>query len=453
MAEGEWSRALWLLALLLFSACAETRPRLPVSPAAALSFEDLKQRVSAIRSLSPSPEISLETKGPEEIKPLLERSFLEEQGRQNLMEVRRVYERLGLLPQDTDLSKGFEELRLFEGAAIYDGARKQVVLPEGPVHPTAVLLRSPWSLIEESRRQLLLVHALEHAVQEQYFRWPQKVRNATTQDRRLALQALSKGDAVLTGLAFLTGDPSKEKIGDGVKALQRLAGDIDGEMSRFPELPRRAVSLQYLYGSQFAFWGYSLKGWQGVNYLFSNPPLSTKHILHPEKYYVKREDPVRIVPWSLIRQFGGNKILDETLGEFLVQRLLARTLSEKEAAQLAAGWTGDCLLAFQRGEDSILSWLTAWESPESAQQFLRNYRRALERRYGIAFQTPPADGDILIAAAQNGPSLLLQIRDKFVFFLDGVPAAQVTDITDRLWKELETGTDAIPAPLDLGSIL
>ena len=447
MRSGGWSLAhFWLLALLSLPAgCAA--PDLEIVPPAPLSFEELKERVARIRGLPFQYDVSLETIPAEMIQVISEKSLWEEIGKENLQQKGRVYRRLGLLPETTDLSKALLDLRLSH-QGIQDSRARIIFLPKGPLRPGLASLGSS-SMTEEITRQLLLIHGLSYILQEQHFHWEEKIRNRNTEDSRLALRALKKGDAVLVALAYLMGGPKedRQKIINGVKGLNRLPAQLDRELPQLPEFLRQKVSFQYLQGSGFVSWAYALKGWEGVNALFHHPPLSTKQILHPEKFYLKRDDPVRITPWTLTRQVGGKKIIDETLGEFLIQTLLSRNLPKGEARQAAAGWAGDSLLGFQQGEELVLGWVTAWDNPEEAREFFASLRRALERRYGISLEPTQAGTDTLISPTQSGRSLLLQIRDRFVFLLDGVPSPRSVEIAEGVWSDLETGTE--PEPFEL----
>ncbi len=453
MADARWSWLLVLSIFLLFPGCEETGLQL-VPPPSTIPFEELKKRVSRIRELPFKHDISLETKTIEEIQALLGKSLLSEPGSENLPQVERVYVRLGLLPQGMDLRKGLRDLHLFQQAVHYDSRSKKIILPGEPLKPGLAFLRSPWSVANDITNQLLLTHALAHALQEQHFHWEEKLKNSNTEDRALALRALMKGDTVLVGLAYLTGNAkeNKQRVLDGIKGITRLAAQVEQELAHLPELLRQKAVFQYVHGSQFVMWAYSLKGWEGVNRLFSHPPLSTEQLLHPEKYYVKRDEPVRITPWGLLRQFGDQKIIDETLGEFLIRALLGRTLSKEEAERAAAGWAGDNLLAFQQGEELILAWVTAWDDREEALEFYGSYRRALEKRHGIFLESTPAKADTLVAPHQSGHSLLLQVKENLVFFIDGIPAPRSIEIAEGLWKELETGPQPLRIPFDLASL-
>jgi len=181
------------------------------------------------------------------------------------------------------------------------------------------------------------------------------------------------------------------------------------------------------------------------------PPISTEQVLHPEKYYEKREGITTIATWSLTRQFenGGVKVFDETLGEFLIRVLLRRNLPEDEADQAAAGWAGDRLLAFQKEQKLVLGWITAWDSREDAVQFYRSYRQALESQYDLSLKPVPGGGDSLTAPPQSATPLLLQLKKNLVFFLDGVSWPRSREVAEGVWKEIETGPEPQTIPFDL----
>lgn len=451
MADGLELRRSWLLIFfLLVSGCAETDLRL-LSPSPPFPFEELKQRVSAIRELPFLSEVALETSAMAEIRALLEGSLLQEQGQEKLSQVAWLYTRLGLLAEATDLPKAVLDLRLFQRAVQYDSQRKAIVLPKERLKPGLAFLRSPWSVTEDTAKELLLIHALTHALQDQHFHWHERLKRDATEDSAMALRALMRGDAVLVGLAHLVAEQqgAKQKIVDGVTSMIPLAAQLDQQLSGLPELLRQGAAFQYLNGSQFVLWAYARQRWDGVNGLFFRPPVSTEQILHPEKYYVKREEPVQITPWSLIRQFGAKKIIDETLGEFVIRILLGQTLSKDKAARAATGWAGDSLFAFREGREIILAWMTAWDDREDALEFYSSYRDAIEKRREISLEPTAGGSDTLVAPEQSGHRLLLQIRDHFVFFLDGIPVPRSVEIAKEVWKELETGTEPARTPFEL----
>lgn len=437
----------WIAGLLVFLAsCGQSGLELAAPPQREIFFDELKKDISRLRGLPFQRPVELETKTADEIRGLLERSAREETQRKGLS---RIYKALGLIPEDLDLDKALVDLRLFESAIHYDPQTKSIIGPKEAVEPRLGFLRSPQRLTEGGTKQLLLVHALTRALQEQHFRVLDKLRQRQTLDRALALRAVMEGDAVLVGLSHLAGKDREKTIEvllDQMRALRGLGARVDHELPNLPKLFRDQLSFQYLDGAEFVFWALSLKGWEGVNRLFSEPPESTEQILHPEKYFARRDPPLWLTPWSLIREFGGRKILEETLGEFLIRSLLSRWLEEEEAKTAASGWAGDILFGFEQGDRLVLAWVTAWDDRSEALEFYRSYRKALEKLHGVALEQA-ADSETVIGQAQSGRHLLLELHENFVFHLDGIPAPASLKTAQELWKELQTGSE--PAPLEL----
>lgn len=437
-----------LSVLLLLLGCAEpdlgSFPSRPPQP-----FDEVKREISRLRGLPFLEEVTLETHKLEEIRSLLAEP-VGDAARKNSSSMAEIYKRLGLLPQAADFTKDLIDLRLFQHLVHYDARRRAIVVPEEPLKPDLASLGFPGGPSEETAKQLLLAHALARALQEQHFQWRARIRSRITKDSELALRAVMQGDAVLVGLAYLAAheERKKEEPVDAIKRLVRLSTAFERELPHLPELLRHKLAFEYLYGSQFVLWAYSRKGWDGVNGLFSRPPLSTAQIFHPERYYVKRQEPLQIIPWKLLRQFGARKIVEETLGEFTLRLLLARTLAKEEAEKVAAGWTGDTLIAFRDGKELILGWVVAWENPVEARQFLAAYRRFLEKRYGPVSEASSSGGATLISHDGAHP-LLLQIKDNFVFLLDGLPAPRSTEVAAGLWGELEATREPQQIPFDL----
>ncbi len=444
-----WSFCRFLILIFLFcSGCPEAELQ-PPSRLTSLSFDELKQQVSRVRGLPFKGEVLLERQPEAEIRGALQKSLSEKNG--DLSQLARVYARFGLLPEKTDLRRALLQLRTWRDAVRYDARKNVIVIPQEPLNPKLGILRSPFPG-DDFIKQVLLTHALAHALEEQNFHWQGKLRYATI-DSRLALRAVTEGDATLVTLAQLTGDSKEnpQKLVEGLKTIMGSGSRVDSALSDLPGLLRRKLAFPYIWGSQFVMWAYSLKGWDGVNELFSHPPLSTEQVLHPEKYYGKRDDPLQVNPWSLTRRFGGRIIVDETLGEFVIRFLLGRALSSEEAAQAAAGWGGDRFLAFEQNRKLVLAWVTAWDNRGEAQEFFTSYRRALDKSRAIFLAPVSGNPETLMAAPQADQAMLLQIKENCVFFLDGMAPAAASATAEQLWKNLEIGSAPTRIPLDLAS--
>jgi hypothetical protein len=117
---------------------------------------------------------------------------------------------------------------------------------------------------------------------------------------------------------------------------------------------------------------------------FTDPPLSSEQILHPEKYWnaEERDDPVAM--WfeaaSELPE-GWAKITEDTLGEMgwglAVEPLENRQGMKGQLAILtteftfdaSAGWGGDRYVLLGHDAARVLVCETVWDTPDDAQEF------------------------------------------------------------------------------------
>src|SRR5262249_59763619 len=71
-----------------------------------------------------------------------------------------------------------------------------------------------------------------------------------------------------------------------------------------------------------------------------------------------------------------------------------RYLPRQDAERIAAGWGGDRLAAFARGQDTVIVWLTAWDSDTDAVDFAGAFaviqpEAAVQRRGTRVLVLPP----------------------------------------------------------------
>ena len=293
-----------------------------------------------------------------------------------------------------------------------------------------------------------MVLALSRALQEQHFQWQGKLNGISLEDRKLAFRALAVGDSVLVGIAYLQASQQTTTPSDSVRILARWATALEKMGSHLPQLLQHKLVFPYRDGSQFVQWAHAVKGWTGVNAVFADPPFSTSQILHPEKYYVKRENPLHLRPLGLARQMKESAVVDQTLGEYLVQLLLTSNLSRQEASQMAAAWTGDQLSAYLEGEHLLTAWITAWKTDEDARAFYRAYQNLLQRRHRLRFAASPGRTDSVQAELPGDRLILLQLEGPFVLLLDGTTPTRSLQLADEVWKNLDAQTESTVIPFD-----
>ena len=127
---------------------------------------------------------------------------------------------------------------------------------------------------------------------------------------------------------------------------------------------------------------WTLGGWSVVDRAFSDPPMTTEQVLHPEKYLGDRDEP-RQIGSPAPPEGNWQLVLEDTLGEYVLSVHLDEFLNDVErAADAAAGWDGARLSVWQDGQGrSLALWQTVWDTASDAAEFDEAYRTLIAARF------------------------------------------------------------------------
>ena len=110
-------------------------------------------------------------------------------------------------------------------------------------------------------------------------------------------------------------------------------------------------------------------GWPAVNNAHRRPPLTSEQVLHPDKYFAREPgEEVQIPDNENLLSAGFARIEEDSLGELELGVYLGQGQPSGTDEEAAAGWAGDQLVVYKRGEDSAAVWWTSWDSDEDAQE-------------------------------------------------------------------------------------
>ena len=290
----------------------------------------------------------------------------------------------GLIPETMNLGTYYPELLTSQVGGFYDPRRQYLVIVqrEGGLlgkEATAKLGADMARKMEET----VMVHELTHAIQDQNFNLKKFMIEDPLSDAAAARVALVEGDATLTMYDFLSGMrleemPMVEDLMAGIlkdpKELMAMSPDMPGakEMENAPAWFRDGMLFSYMQGFIFCIKVKKAGGQALLDHAFTkDPPRSTEQILHPEKWYQKRDDPIDIAMPGMAEQLPGwTKASEGTLGELGIKIWLNETLKDNEKAGKAAeGWGGDRFAVFEKNDARILCWVTDWDTAEDAAKF------------------------------------------------------------------------------------
>jgi hypothetical protein len=421
-----------LLVLAALTGCLSPKPMTIPSPDA---FAQLTKSVAEWRELPVPQTLRLETQAAPPANAPAQLVPSEYYSGAPLAHIEWVYKSIGLLANSVNLADALAEYKSILQQISYDRAKGVINVSSD----AAGRLGAPYERIDPTAaRQLPIAIAVAQALQEQQFAWREKIDTSAFEDHRLALRAVGAGDTLLTAVSRAARPDNRKLSAAQLGIMLQVAAAIEKLAARVPEFLREQITFPYLEGSQFVYWAFAAKGWQGVNGLYANPPTASSQVLHPEKFFIERENPLRFFPAALLRRFNHRPIVEESLGELSIRALLRSEHAAKSAAETAKAWRGDQLFSFQNDALHNIFWFSSWRNETSASEFLEAYRKVLESRQGVRFDTLAQPGlRTLIATQRDGRAWLLQARGPNVLALQAASADRLTELGEEAWQDLE----------------
>jgi hypothetical protein len=326
-------------------------------------------------------------------EPTLGKTMGEEMSKEmppaRMSEVETVLKTLGLIPDKMDLAHFYPELLTTQVAGFYDPERKYLAL----VRREGSLL-DPKAKDHDSERveDMVLVHELTHALQDQEFDLDTFGKSDPLSDPDVARVALVEGDATLTMMSAMIGSPI-EALPQSESMMAEMARHPEKVLEAAPDMPgsreiadapawfRDTLVFSYFQGFAFCVSVRKAGGQKLLDYAYrSDPPRSSEQILHPDKWLGRRDDPIGI-PWPDLSAAlpGWSQSAEAGLGELSMAILLRGKIRDRDRADAAAaGWGGDRLAVYEKAGKRLLVWITEWDTEGDAKEF-REAARSLGR--------------------------------------------------------------------------
>ncbi len=356
---------------------------------------ELRKNLEEIRGLKFKKPIQISYIQREEMDSYV-REMMQRDARPEAMEgEKKALVEFGFIQERIDLEKSMVAFYGRQALGFYDIEKTELVLISDLLSDPE-LLKNP--NIAQANKVLheyfgidlvdfALLHELDHALIDQNFSLSEMRKSVKSNfDQSLCYRSFLEGEAILANHIFLFKPLGMEKeiierkfSVDNIIDQQSSLGFIE-DISSFPEYIVANALFPYQNGLDFVTEIYLRGGWKDVNALYSSPPASTEHILHPEKY-ILRKDPPREVPLGKIDSIIGPqwKIIDRnTLGEFRISLLISKLLEKDDTSLIASeGWGGDQYALFEDDRlNRILFFKSVWDSEKDAKEFYEAFIRA-----------------------------------------------------------------------------
>ena len=319
--------------------------------------------------------------------------------------------KFGLAPSDFEYRSFIIKLLTEQVAGYYDSKTREFYLAD-------------W--LELEGQKPVMVHELTHALQDQHFnlrrfeKWPHG-----DSDAELAVHALIEGDATLSMTIYMAKNPL---VALAFMRSLGAAGTSSEQFNQAPRALRESLIFPYGQGTEWATQLYKRGGWSMVSKAFTQLPLSSEQILHPEKYFTY-ERPGKIVLRDLRNLLGPawKEVESDVNGEWSYYLILDQFLnSPAESRRAAAGWAGDRYEIYEgpkRGQ-VLLAHVSAWDTENDAREFFDAYVKRTAKRYPEATLLPEnqsGSSNTRLSWQTNEGRVVIELRGLRVVVVEGIP--------------------------------
>jgi hypothetical protein len=229
--------------------------------------------------------------------------------------------------------------------------------------------------------EIVYAHEYTHALQDQHFGLRRFLDADTSADQAIAARALIEGDATLVMGAYQFTEVTPSEL----EYMAYQASFVEREVIEAVSPSLGVLTFfPYTQGSSFVYtlWVESGFRWDRVNAAYSDPPVSSEQVMHPEKYLV-RDEPQQISLPDLGPSLGAGwqEVDRDVMGEIGLLAWLLDHLDWNAAAEGAAGWDGDGYTLWSDGGGAyVLAVRSVWDAPGEAAQFFESITEYVTRR-------------------------------------------------------------------------
>jgi hypothetical protein len=339
-------------------------------------FQTLEQTAVSIRGLETLSPVTRGFPTRQDVQEYIEKSLAVSLSDETLNELNAFYVAFDFIPRGTNLRDIFNELYGQQVAGYYDPETKQMNVVSMPTESD-----KPLGLLDE----IVYVHEYTHALQDQHFdlqAYLKEIEDTDNSDLSLARLSLVEGDATFVMNDFAVAETQKDPLG---ALLEITSSGLEaGNMSLPADTPQvigDELLFPYLNGEAFVRALMAKGGIDRLNQAYSEPPVSTEQILHPE-LYLAGEEPLPLILTPSAPDDSWSVASSGVMGEFYLRSYLATQLTLAQATAGAAGWGNGAYAIYQK--DDSLAWTInlVWDSSAEQSEFKNLYKEFAEARIG-----------------------------------------------------------------------
>lgn len=361
----------------------------------------------------------LEVRSRAQVRDFVLKQLEDSAAQRDLAGKEAAYKVLGLIPDTMNVRKLLVDLYSEQILGYYDPKTKVLYVVQGA---------------PEEYANITIMHELVHALQDQYVNLDSVQHTIGDDDRLAAAQAVIEGQATYEQMALMVGGRGNigANLPGGWERMRNLIRDNISAQPVFGAAPmviQEELLFPYVNGAEFVR---RFKDHRPKDLPFADMPNSTEQVLHDKAFFgAPRDEPVRVklpkVPGS---------IYENDAGEFETRLFLFEPTQDQDTSIRAAmGWAGDRYAVVRTPKGNGIAWVTVWDTPVDAAEFVDAVGLALRRRYQTGTPVTGANGERTFRG--HGRTVVLTPGD-----IQGKNAVLMVDVPDGV----------SPNILDLGRV-
>ncbi|HEX3866073.1 MAG TPA: hypothetical protein VHV78_04940 [Gemmatimonadaceae bacterium] len=355
----------------------------------------------------------IEIRSRDEVRDFLLRKVREPAAAKDIANEEITYTLLGMLPDTMHLSDFFVRVLTEQILGYYDPKTKVLYIVQG----------APDDYVG-----ITIMHELVHALQDQYANLDSLEALSGDDDRAAAIQAVIEGQAMYEQMYIMAGGSGNlaAQLPGGWESIRSSIRENMQNQPVFSSAPmviREGLLFPYINGADFVR---RFKAQRPGRLPLNELPVSTTQIMHDSAYFgAKPELPVSITLPSI-----PGTVEQNDFGEFGTRLFIFQhTKDQDESIRAAGGWAGDRYALVKTASGYALAWVTVWNTPGDAAEFMAALDDVMQHRYFVKpaitgeqrhFETRTRTVDVDVRDIGGKPAVL---------YVD-VPAGSSTHIID-----------------------
>lgn len=358
----------WLVIALLFVAagCRENS-KVGTGPYADKVAADVPLIEKALGVPFKTPP-KLELRSRAQVREFLMLKLREPDAQKELTNQQATYKLLGMLPDTFHLEDFYVRVLTEQIVGYYDPKTKVLY----------VVKDAPDDLVG-----ITVMHELVHALQDQYMNLDSLEHITGDDDRAAAVQAVIEGQATFEQVYIMAGGSGNiaAQLPGGWETMRQTIREAQATQPVFSSAPmviQETLLFPYINGSEFIR---RYKAKHAAQVPIDPFPVSTEQVMHDSAYFGHTPD----VPSGIEFPAIAGSVDQNDLGEFGTRLFIYQHTRDQDMSIRASnGWDGDrYALVKAPGGGSALAWVTVWDTPGDAAEFMSAVDEVMLRRFNV----------------------------------------------------------------------